>query len=265
MTDKVLDLKYWMAHLEACSEGLRPFWEKVFSDTMATAAAKHPDIFPENQSLSDKTSSVAKEDGGDTVRILIHDPLVPWYFDLARMLRELEQVSPKRVEVDIQSPGGLASWGLALYHRLRTFSDEGVEVVTNAVGVVASAATTVYLGADTRTARDSSILMVHPPWSHVWAVGNRQELQRDVDKAMNILSAIESSQLSIYEARMPGQNMKAYVESKEGWFSGKQAKGIGMVTKILVDKPSKKDDSAENSMAHQRAAAALAFGRGLLS
>lgn len=71
----------------------------------------------------------------------------------------LEQNS-SAIDIYINSPGGDAHSGLAIYDYLRTFPRI---INTHIMGVCASAATMIFLGGDYRYMSENSVMMIHHP------------------------------------------------------------------------------------------------------
>ena len=97
--------------------------------------------------------------------------------------------------VSINSPGGDAFEGLAIYNHLTSM---GVEVTTRNDALAASAASIVLMAGDRIVAYDNSMMMVHNAWT--LAMGNSDELRHTAD----LLAKIDKQMVAVYASARLG-------------------------------------------------------------
>ena len=112
-----------------------------------------------------------------------------------------------RIDMSINSPGGDMSVAMGLANALRAKANEGVEVVTRATGMVASAATLIYLAGDTRYYAPGAEFMTHAPSIGVllYDAVNTKTLARmreDLDLVEKVLVSAEDAAISYYADRL---------------------------------------------------------------
>ena len=95
---------------------------------------------------------------GDEMVMRIQGPLDDWYGVSAKeIIAKLDEANPKKLRLLIESPGGFVTEGLALYSDLRARTKAGTTIISEARGLVASAAILPFLAADTRYMGEGSI------------------------------------------------------------------------------------------------------------
>ena len=187
--------------------------------------------------VDDAPSPVAVENDDGAVQVRIQGPLDWfWGFDVRALIADLDAAEPKSIHLLIESPGGFLSDGLALYADLRARAREGVTVTAEARGVVASAAVLPFLAADERTMSTGTQLMVHEPWSFVFALGTADEIEDGLDKTLNGLRAGEKTLRDVMVERTSKsrQQVSAWLKA-ETWFAPDEAFEAGYATAVMED------------------------------
>ncbi len=128
------------------------------------------------------------------------------------------------IRVSISSTGGDAWTGLAIYEALMRFPGE---VHVFASGIVASAASIVFLAGSKRELAENTQLMIHQASMEV--SGGESELQR----AGRTLTQINRSMESIISQRtgQPVEIVRAWL-AEEKWFDSRDAKSLGFATHV---------------------------------
>lgn len=142
------------------------------------------------------------------------------------MLGRFQQVTQtgEELEVEISSYGGDAALGLAMADLLRARTGR---TVTKATGLVASAASVVFLAGQERIMRPNSFLMIHNPWS--FTAGDAEQLENDSET----LRKIEQAYVNMYVERsnMTEDTVREAMK-KETWYTAEEALAAGFCTKI---------------------------------
>ena len=144
-------------------------------------------------------------------------------------LREGEDY--EKVLVRVNSPGGNAWTGVAIYNRL---VEVDVPVETRIMGEAASAASIIAMAGDEITINEASSIRVHYPY--VGVVGNAGKL-RMIAQA---LDEVSDMMVDIYTSRtgMSSKDVKNYMEEDRSLYSA-EAKKLGFVDKVLKSKTPK--------------------------
>jgi ATP-dependent Clp protease, proteolytic subunit ClpP len=132
----------------------------------------------------------------------------------------LEDIKDKELHVHINSGGGSAFAGVAIYNLLK--AREGKTVV-HIDALAASAASVIALSGDEIRMPAGSMLMIHEPWS--WVAGNSTELKKEAEN----LDKICESMISIYNEHLinDGDTEKiAELVRAESWLSADECKEL---------------------------------------
>lgn len=172
--------------------------------------------------------------------------------ELAPILRDLDA---QVLEVHIDSPGGSAWQGVAIYNALRQHS---ARVEVHVDSVAASAASIIAMAGDTITMHPGSMMMIH------YARGTADGLTAEDCRALaDLLDKTNSNMADIYTLRA-GADKGAWLEvmAAETWFTGDEAIAAGLADDAnppagttAVDTETGNDDDDE-----MMAAAADVFG-----
>ena len=166
---------------------------------------------------------------GKAIDIDVHDESGLWGVSAKDFCEELCSHSDvSEINLSINSPGGNAFDGLAMYHALIKHS---ATVNASVLGVAASAASIVLMAGDTISVPEDAFVMIHNPWS--FAAGDADELRDTAD----FLDKIRDSLVSIY-AKRTGMENQDIVEllDNETWLNGTQAKELGFADEVTNQK-----------------------------
>lgn len=140
------------------------------------------------------------------------------------LLKELEGMEAKEIDVYINSFGGEVSESLAIYNQLRR---SGARVRTICDGFACSGASVVFMAGKERLMQPASLLMVHNAWT--WAEGDPGGLR----KAAEDLDVVNSASVEAYLSgvTIPENRLRELME-RETWISPEQAVEMGFATGI---------------------------------
>jgi ATP-dependent protease ClpP protease subunit len=198
------------------------------------------DISPSALDRWDHTVRAAKDEP-DTISIFDVIGSDPWTGEgttAKRISGALRSIGDKPVVVNINSPGGDMFEGLAIYNLLREHKGE---VTVRVLGVAASAASVIAMGADKVQIARSAFLMIHNAW--VVAVGNRHDMRAMADT----LEPFDRAMADIYAART-GEEMKAIgkLMDSETWIGGSDAVDQGFADSLLDSDDVSSDPNAKS-------------------
>ncbi|WP_437194195.1 Clp protease ClpP [Planctomicrobium sp. SH527] len=130
----------------------------------------------------------------------------------------------REIIVEISSTGGDAYAGLAIHDKLVQFP---VKVRTRAVGIVASAASIIFLAGDVREVSENAEIMIHE--GSIEAFGSAQAMH-DASRMLEQLNA-KMMRLISQRTGQPEQIVKAWMAA-EKWLGAHDAKSLGFATHV---------------------------------
>ncbi|WP_437193509.1 head maturation protease, ClpP-related [Planctomicrobium sp. SH527] len=130
----------------------------------------------------------------------------------------------REILVEISSTGGDAYAGIAIYEKLISAPQK---VRTRATGIVASAASIIFLAGDVREMSENAELMIHN--ASVEAVGG----VREMEGAAQMLHQLNRKMAQIISQRtgQPEQIVKAWM-NEEKWLGAHDARSLGFATNV---------------------------------
>lgn len=139
----------------------------------------------------------------------------------------LDEIDAPRIKVRINSPGGDAFDGVAIYNDLLAHP---AEIDIEITGVAASAASIIAMAGDTVRIAKTAFIMIHNAWALV--MGDKREMREFAD----VLEKIDTSIGSAYAARTGiDPKMIAVMMDAETWLSGDEAVEKGFADEISSD------------------------------
>ncbi len=156
--------------------------------------------------------------------IFIYEPLNDGIAN--RIAQEVKEAGSNPISIRINSPGGNAHEGFAIYNLLRSIPNK---VTTHADGIAASAASIVMMAGSERVMAEASQLMIHNSRG-----GAMQGMTADeMKQAIPVFEAIDDMAASIY-SHGTGISKKLITEmmSTDTYITAKQAKKLGFATQL---------------------------------
>jgi len=186
--------------------------------------------------MADDEKDKKDDDGGGMMKALIKSRIIlaseevsdKLYQKMVRALILMDQDDNKSpITVLINSPGGSADSGFAIYDALRAFKSP-VRTVVN--GLCASAAVMIYLAAakDKRSSLPNSRFLLHQPSTYVGGSASDIEIS-----AEEILKLRERYNEIVGQETGKNVNQVTKDADRDFWMSPAQAKEYGLVGKIV--------------------------------
>ena len=157
-----------------------------------------------------------------------------WYDDMEHtevypkfVVDFLKAIEDKELHIHINSPGGNAYAGVAIYNLLK---ERKGKTVTHIDCIAASAASLIALAGDEIVMSIGSVLMIHRPW--IRAVGNSDELRKtadDLDKLGDCIFEIYKNSL----ANSEDEKKVRELYNSEAWLSN--ADCVELFKNIKID------------------------------
>lgn len=131
--------------------------------------------------------------------------------------------------INLNSPGGDAFDGIAIYNRLKKHNGK---IIINVDGWACSAASVIAMAADELTMGLGAMLMIHEASSIVW--GSKTDMRKEA----NVLDELEEGIIDIYmtKANVSREEIREKVDG-ETWFSAQKAVEIGFADKVDGKEP----------------------------
>lgn len=154
-----------------------------------------------------------------------------WGYSSRYLRYDLAEAGGQPITLNISSPGGEVTEGLAMVDMLEAY--EG-EVATLGYGLVASIASVVLLAGDRVRMTPNSFLMIHNPWT--LAMGDSTELSATAD----LLAKMEEKLQNIYISKLEKSGkqsgnlalkVKRWMDA-ETWFTAQEALDAGFIDEI---------------------------------
>ena len=176
---------------------------------------------------------IANASGTGPVRVNIYDEISWWGISAQEFCDELAAIEGD-VEVHINSPGGLAFDGMAIYNALASRSG-GVTTVVD--GLAASAASTIAMAGRPRVMSPGSMMMIHD--ASGLCIGNELDM---LDTA-KLLGKLSGNIASVYAAHSgtPADEWRETMRG-EGWYTAQEAVDAGLADEVAA-KASDDDDA----------------------
>jgi ATP-dependent protease ClpP protease subunit len=146
----------------------------------------------------------------------------------------LKEAGKNDLLIHLNSPGGDAFDGIAIYNRLK--NHEG-KVTINVDGWACSAASVIAMAADELIMGAGSMLMIHEASNFVW--GNKKDMRKQAD----LLEKLEDGIIDIYmtKANVNREEVRNMVDD-ETWFSANEAVEIGFATSTATSLDDNKNE-----------------------
>ena len=213
-------------------------------------AAGVPDRIKMEGELPTSVRFDAQDDGH---MLVLTGPIDLWCGDFEGVIQQILRTETPKIEVKISSPGGDLFYGLALSMALRERADAGTEIVSRSLGVIASAATLVYLAGDKRYAAGGTTFMTHAPamlldiigFFDEGAINNIRDYLRDAETQ---LRAITDSVAEYMADRIPDETPRSMrtLLSEERWWKMEDLEASKIVN-AKDDYPEKDDDEKKKT------------------
>ena len=172
----------------------------------------------------------AKQDGddGDHAEILIYDDIGRNFWGegiaAAELVKELSALDVKTIDVRINSLGGDAFEGLAIFNAL---DRHPATVTTHIDGMAASIASIVALAGDEVRIAENAFMMIHNPWGCECGDANAMR------KMGEILDTVAGSLADTYVAKTGKSEAVIHgMMDEETWFNSEEALEVGLVDEI---------------------------------
>lgn len=172
--------------------------------------------FPKPQAEASKWFDI-KNATEETADVFIYDYIGdPWMgTDASSVVRQLQAITAKKINLRINSPGGSVFDGIAIYNAIARHS---AEVTTHIDGIAASIASVIALAGKRVLIAENAMMMIHDP--SALAMGRAEDLRKTAD----VLDQIKETIINTYVTRTGQTREKvAQMMTDETWFTASEA------------------------------------------
>jgi ATP-dependent protease ClpP protease subunit len=180
------------------------------------------------------------DDGAERVIVSL-DGEIGWDVESSDFARELRAITAPNIDLHINSPGGSAWDGYAIYNALVTHP---ATITAHIVGVAASAASFIAMAGTEVVAYRPSEMMIHDAagWVDVWGILNPADLARVVGALTELKGALDqtSDEIAAIYARKAGADHGTAADWRTRmqattWYTPDTALAAGLVDRIDGD------------------------------
>lgn len=206
-----------------------------------------------NQAYNEKLSSIPHNFGvahddeqGITTLTIYGDIGESWWWDSTSAVdvdNALKNAGKNDLVIKLNSPGGSAFDGIAIYNRLK---DHEGKVTIHIDGWACSAASVIAMAGDEVIMGAGAMLMIHEASNIVW--GNKGDFRSEAD----LLEKLEDGIIDIYmtKANVSREDIREKVDA-ETWFSANEAVEIGFATSTALSVEGNNDNEELTQMKAQ--------------
>lgn len=180
----------------------------------------------------------------DSATVRIFDEIgMSWWggIDPQQFAEDLDELNVSRLNVHINSPGGDAFAGIAMYNALRAHPAQKVVYVD---GLAASAASVIAMAGDEIIMNDGAQMMIHD------AAGFAIGFAVDMEKMASELNKLSDGVAGIYAKRAKGARADFRQAMRdESWYTDQEAVEAGLADRVAEDPEAEDEDTivAHNS------------------
>ncbi|MCC0647878.1 head maturation protease, ClpP-related [Clostridioides sp. ZZV15-6598] len=135
--------------------------------------------------------------------------------DISKFLKELEGI--QNINVHLNSGGGSAFAGLAIYNQLKRYN---ANITTYIDGLAASIASVIAMAGNRIVMPENALLMIHKPLS--WCGGNADDFKKEIE----VLDTCQKSILNVYMTKAKSNIKEEEINdliNNETWLTGEEA------------------------------------------
>ena len=208
--------------------------------------------------------AIRNADDGERAIVLL-DGEIGWDVESSTFASELRAITAPNIDLHINSPGGSAWDGYAIYNALVSHP---AKVTSHILGVAASAASFIAMAGEEIVAYRPSEMMIHDAAGYVdiFMMANPADLARVIDELTQLEVALNqtSDEIAAIYARRAGGTVVEWREFMQAttWYTPDTALAAGLVDRINGDDAGDDDatDSVLESGATDGATASAAWG-----
>ena len=131
----------------------------------------------------------------------------------------------ERVEIEINSPGGLVIQGVEMANAIK---NSKAHVVAHVTGIAASMASVIACACDEIEMEEASFMMIHNPWGK--AIGDADEMRKEA----SVLDQMKAICMAFYRGKFARTDEElAALMSDETWYTGAECQANGLKCTVI--------------------------------
>jgi ATP-dependent Clp protease, protease subunit len=173
----------------------------------------------------------------------------------AKAIRDsLKGSKPKIIKLSVNSGGGDAFEGVAIYNVLRQYGEKGTRIVGEVTGIAASAASIVLAAADEVSIPANAAIMVHEAWTSMRGNAGDLEKRAGLLRQINDTAADTYVRSAMRRGVARGREDMLALMAEETWMFGSEAVDAGFADTVTDSLQA----AASVDLSHYRRAAEMA-------
>ena len=131
----------------------------------------------------------------------------------------------ERVEIEINSPGGLVIQGVEMANAIK---NSNAHVVAHVTGIAASMASVIACACDEIEMEEASFMMIHNPWGK--AIGDADEMRKEA----SVLDQMKAICMAFYRGKFARTDEElSALMSDETWYTGAECQANGLKCTVI--------------------------------
>ncbi len=181
-------------------------------------------------------TKAGKVNGTKTAEVWIYDEIQPWAVNAKDVASELREIDANEITLHINSRGGDAFQGIAIYNALK---DHPAKVTVTVDGLAASAASLIAQAGDRVRMNRGAQMMIHD------AAGFVMGSASDMEEFAAVLDKVSDSIAGIYASRIGGtvEEWRAAMRA-ESWYTAAEAVEVGLADELVTEEPPQRPANA---------------------
>ena len=188
-------------------------------------------------------------DEQDAARIDVYDVIGETWdgsgMSAKRFVTDMAGLKGKRLDIHINSVGGLVFDGIAIANAIR---QHDAKTVAHIDGLAASIASVIALAADEVRMAGNAFMMIHDPTSGVW--GTAADMRREAEALDKI--RLKLADEYVIAANGVGREKFEKMMADETWLTAEECKDLGLVDAIDAETPENVSRAAAASLGAMR-------------
>lgn len=173
----------------------------------------------------------------DTVEIDVYDDIGIGFWTgegvTAKAIRSaLQGTKPKTIKLSVNSAGGDAFEGVAIYNVLRQYGEKGTRIVGEVTGLAASAASIVLAAADEVSIPANAAIMVHEAWTSIRGAAGDLEKRASLLRQINDTAADTYVRSALRRGVAKSRDEMLALMAEETWMFGDEAVTHGFADSV---------------------------------
>jgi ATP-dependent Clp endopeptidase proteolytic subunit ClpP len=186
--------------------------------------------------------AMAMKENGEKAKleIFLYDEIGGWGISASYFVNELlSHNSVEDIDLHLNCPGGDVTEGIAIFNVLKTHKAKKTVIVD---AMAASIASVIAMAGDKIQMYDTSVMMIHKPWT--FTMGNADQLRKDAE----VLDVMQKCIVNAYKTKVKDLS-DADLEklmADETWMDAEEAVTYGFADEVIKSEQAEPEKKTEN-------------------